>query len=113
VSNLSTLSTLVEERDFTMDAARLGSGQPTVKGPGVNIVNIPSEDDESDLEDALVADPRANGVKGLDELDASEDEAEGSESEGWEIDSLFESTLEEMGDENLFHGGEYPETPFL
>jgi NAD-dependent histone deacetylase SIR2 len=96
-----------------MDAARLGSGQPTIKGPSVNIVDLSSED-ESDLEDALITHPRVNrpnGANGLDAPDASEDEDEDSENEDWEIESLFEDTLEEMGDEHLFDGGEHPVTP--
>jgi hypothetical protein len=94
-----------------MDATRLGSGHPAIKVPDMNIQDLTSED-ESDIDDALLTvDPRVNGVNGvhdLDALDASEDDEDSDD--GWDAESLFEDTIEEMGDENLFDGGEHPET---
>lgn len=70
------------------------------------VEDLPSE--ESDLDDAVLsALPRVNGVDPL--LDSGEDDsgAEDSDSnEEWEMESLFEDTLEEMGDDMLFKGGE-------
>ena len=95
-----------------MDATRLGSGQPTIKVSDMNVHDLTSED-ESDVEDALLTiHPRVNGVNGaqtLDALDASEDEEDSND--GWDVESLFEDTIEEMGDEHLFDGGEHPGPP--
>jgi hypothetical protein len=68
--------------------------------------DLPSE--ESDLDDAVLAAlPRVNGADPL--LDSGEDDS-GAEDEDsndeWEMESLFEDTLEEMGDDLLFKGGE-------
>jgi hypothetical protein len=77
----------------------------------VHLVNdLPGE--ESDLDDAVLAAlPRVNGVDPL--IDSGEDDS-GGEDEGsneeWEMESLFEDTLEEMGDDLLFNGGEKSET---
>ena len=79
----------------------------------VHLVNdLPGE--ESDLDDAVLAAlPRVNGVDPL--IDSGEDGSGGEDedsNEEWELDSLFEDTLEEMGDDMLFKGGEKSETPF-
>lgn len=96
-----------------MDAARLGSGQPTIKLPDMDVVDLSEED--SDVEDALLtAYPRVNGVNGtpdLDALDAYEGEEQDSDDYS-DVESLFEDTIEEMGDEHLFDGGEYLATPY-
>jgi hypothetical protein len=62
---------------------------------------------ESDLDDAVLPLPRVNGVDPLidSEEESSADEDDDSNEE-WELDSLFEDTLEEMGDEHLLEGGE-------
>ena len=95
-----------------MEAPRLGSGQPTIKVPDMNVHDLTSED-ESDVDDALLTvHPRVNGVNGpqaLDALDASEGEDDSSD--GWDVESIFEDTIEEMGDEHLFNGGERSDPP--
>lgn len=77
------------------------------RAPGIPAIELPSDDDSSD--DAhLVMHPRVNGVNGVHDLDAL-DASEGDENseDGWdEVESLFEDTIEEMGDEHLFDGGE-------
>ena len=93
-----------------MEAARLGSGQPTIKLPSMNVVDLSEDESEVDVDNALLtAHPRVNGVNGvpdLDALDGSEDEEQYSDNDEWEVESLFEDTIEEMGDEHLFDGGE-------
>jgi hypothetical protein len=95
-----------------MDATRLGSGQPTVMLPDMNILDV--SEDESDVDDAhLTLHPRVNGVNGTHDLDALEaSEGEYDSDDGWEADSIYEDTIEEMGDEHLFDGGEYLATPY-
>lgn len=118
---LASFSTLVvkEQSTATMDVHQLGSGAAAVKGPGHQIVNLVDSDDDSDLADALLIAQRGNGVKvpglKLEDLDASESADEDDEdNDQWdEVESIFEDTLEEMGDESLFEKGEYPETPDL
>lgn len=92
-----------------MDASRLGSGPPTTKVPDLKVQELSSEE-ESDIENALLAavHPRVNGANGVHDLDALDDSGVGEDSQdGWDdADSLFEDTIEEMGDEHLFDGGE-------
>jgi|SRR5687768_3783084 NAD+-dependent protein deacetylase SIR2 len=102
-----------------MDVNGVGTRQSEVTTHERQVITLDSSDDEYDLQDALVT-PRVNGVSAavnglkveLEPLDASdesddEDGVEGEdENDDWEIDSLFEDTLEELGDENLFDGGE-------
>lgn len=87
-----------------MDTSRVSLAQ-------VNPVDDLSEE-ESDLDDAVLAAlPRVNGVD--PELDSDEDGSGGEDedsNEEWEMESLFEDTLEEMGDDLLFKGGELSET---
>lgn len=74
------------------------------------IDDLPGEESEAD-DAELAALPRVNGVDPL--LDSGEDGSEGEDedsNEEWEMDSLFEDTLEEMGDDMLFKGGEKSET---
>jgi NAD-dependent histone deacetylase SIR2 len=99
-----------------MDVSQLGSGAASVKAPGHQIVNLVDSDDDSDLADALLIAQRGNGVNvpGLEVLDASGEsgDEEDDDNEDWdEVESLFEDTLEELGDESLFDRGEYSETP--
>lgn len=66
------------------------------------IDDLPGEESEAD-DAELAALPRVNGVDPL--LDSGEDGSEGEDedsNEEWEMDSLFEDTLEEMGDDMLF-----------
>ena len=88
-----------------MDASR-DSAHPT-------IVHDLTSEDESDDDDAhLTIHPRVNGANGasangvhdLASFDGSESE-QNTEDE-WDVESLFEDTIEELGDENLFDGGE-------
>jgi len=100
-----------------MDVSQLGSGVPSVKGPGHQVVNLIDSDDDSDLADALLIAQRGSGVNlpGLEVLDASgESGEEDGSNDDWddEIESVFEDTIEELGDETLFERGEYPETSF-
>jgi NAD-dependent histone deacetylase SIR2 len=85
-----------------MDISRLGPGQASLKGSALQVVDLVSNDE------SLIEDELAGGrphVNRLDGDDASGDELDDEEDEGeWEIDSLFEDTLEEMGDEHLFVG---------
>jgi NAD-dependent histone deacetylase SIR2 len=98
-----------------MDVSQLGSGTASVKAPGHQVVNLIDSDDDSDLADALLIAQRGSGVNvpGLEILDASgeSDEEDGSNA-SWddEVESLFEDTIEELGDESLFDKGQYPET---
>jgi NAD-dependent histone deacetylase SIR2 len=99
-----------------MDVNQLGSGAASVKAPGHQIVNLVDSDDDSDLADALLIAQRGNGVNvpGLEVLDASGEsgDEEDDDNEDWdEVESLFEDTLEELGDESLFDRGGYSETP--
>jgi NAD-dependent histone deacetylase SIR2 len=99
-----------------MDVSQLGSGAASVKALGHQIVNLVDSDDDSDLADALLIAQRGNGVNvpGLEVLDASGEsgDEEDDDNEDWdEVESLFEDTLEELGDESLFDRGEYSETP--
>jgi NAD-dependent histone deacetylase SIR2 len=101
-----------------MDVSQLGAGAASVKAPGHQIVNLIDSDDDSDLADALLIAQRGNGVNvpGLEVLDASGEsgDEEDEENEDWdEVESIFEDTLEELGDESLFDRGEYSETPSL
>jgi hypothetical protein len=87
----------------------------TSKGPYAQIHpidDLPGE--ESELDDAVIAAlPRVNGVDSLVDSDEGGSGSEDEDSnEEWEMDSLFEDTLEEMGDDMLFKGGEKSETPF-
>ena len=99
-----------------MDVSQLGAGATSVKAPGHQIINLADSDDDSDLADALLIAQRGNGVNvpGLEVLDASGEsgDEDDEENEDWdEVESLFEDTIEELGDESLFDRGEYPETP--
>ena len=93
-----------------MEATRLGSGQPTIRLPSMNVVDFSEDESDVDVDNALLTvHPRVNGVNGapdLDALDDSEDEEQYSDNDEWEVESLFEDTIEEMGDEHLFDGGE-------
>ncbi len=98
----------------TMDISRLGSGQASVKMPGAQIIDLDSDSD-NDIADALVTAQRVgiSGVNELEALDVLEESAdeEDADSTTWdEVESLFEDTLEEMGDESLYDAGESPET---
>lgn len=100
-----------------MDVSQLGSGAASVKGSGHQVVNLIDSDDDSDLADALLIAQRGSGVNGpgLEVLDASGESGEEDDSnDDWddEVESLFEDTLEELGDEHLFDRGQYSETPF-
>lgn len=97
-----------------MDPSRVAAGNGLVNGNKFQVVDLLS-DQESDIADGLVSRyPRVN-VEGLESLDESEDglssSAEDDDNEEWEVESLFEDTLEEMGDEHLFEGGKYREIP--
>ena len=97
-----------------MDPSRVAAGNGVVNGSKYQVVDLLS-DQESDIADGLVSGyPRVN-INELEDLDASEDgltsSIEDEENEEWEVESLFEDTLEEMGDEHLFEGGRYRETP--
>jgi NAD-dependent histone deacetylase SIR2 len=73
---------------------------------GIPTIELVSESDSDDLDAHLVMHPRVNGVNGVHDLDALDTEGDESE-DGWDdIESLFEDTIEEMGDEHLFDGGE-------
>ncbi|KAH8809910.1 SIR2-domain-containing protein [Hyaloscypha bicolor E] len=90
-----------------MDVSQLGSGAASVKAPGHQVVNLIDSDDDSDLADALLIAQRGSGVNvpGLEVLDASgESGEEDGSNDDWddEVESLFEDTLEELGDESLF-----------
>jgi NAD-dependent histone deacetylase SIR2 len=100
-----------------MDVSQLGSGAASVKAPGHQVVNLIDSDDDSDLADALLIAQRGSGVNvpGLEILDASGESGEDDGSNAsWddEVESLFEDTIEELGDESLFDKGQYPETYF-
>ena len=96
-----------------MDTTQLAAGQVPLKPSSHEIVDLLSDRD-SDTEDALLAsEPRVNGVNGvnglpplLDSQDDEDDDEINTEDE-WEIDSMYEDTIEEMGDEHLFEGGEF------
>ena len=99
-----------------MDVSQLGSGAASGKAPGHQVVNLIDSDDDSDLADSLLIAQRGSGVNvpGLEVLDASGEsgDEEDDDNEDWdEVESLFEDTLEELGDESLFDRGEYSETP--
>ncbi|CZR60989.1 related to sirtuin 5 and related class III sirtuins (SIR2 family) [Phialocephala subalpina] len=98
-----------------MDVSRLGSGQASVKTmPGAQIIDLDS-DSETEVADALetarrVGIPISSGVNDFEALvgnvEQSPDEDEDGESADWsEVESLFEDTLEEMGDESLYNAG--------
>ena len=82
-----------------MDASR-ASGNPT-------IVHDLISEDESDDNAHLIIHPRVDGVNGVHDL-ATLDGSEGDENseDEWDVESLFEDTIEEMGDEHLYEGGE-------
>jgi hypothetical protein len=86
-----------------MDAAG-GNPEP----PVVNIEDFSSDDSDGDA--PLGLHPRVNGsgLHDLDALDPSEDDEDSNDE--WDIESLLEDTIEEMGDEHLFaEGGKYSE----
>ena len=73
-----------------------------------SISNVPSEE-ESEISDALANVPRVNGVNGPEVITPSDIESvEGDSDDGdaWDLESLYEDTLGEMDDEQLFAGGE-------
>lgn len=80
-----------------MDASRV-PGNPAI------VLDLTS-DDESDDNAHLTMHPRVNGVNGVHDL-AALDGSEGEENsdDEWDAESLFEDTIEEMGDEHLFDG---------
>ena len=88
-----------------MDASRVPSN------PAI-VLDLTS-DDESDDNAHLTIHPRVNGVNGVHDL-AALDGSEGEENtdDEWDVESLFEDTIEEMGDENLFDGGELLRTTY-
>lgn len=71
---------------------------------GIPAIELTSESDSSDVDADLVIHPRVNGVNDIHDLDALE--SDGSEDSWDDVESLFEDTIEEMGDEHLFDGGE-------
>ncbi|KAF4635805.1 hypothetical protein G7Y89_g2284 [Cudoniella acicularis] len=93
-----------------MDMARLTAHQAAIKEANLNVRDLSSEE-ESEIGDALAAVPRVNGVAihGLEVLDASEEESADGDGDGdsddeWEVESIFEDTLGEMDDQQLFDG---------
>jgi len=107
-----------------MDTTRFGSSPVVVKVPGPQTVSLLDSDEDSDDNALLQQAQRVNGVNGvpgLEVLDASdqsgddedEDEEEDEENDRFDLESFFEETLEELGDEQLkeLENGEYPETP--
>jgi hypothetical protein len=105
-----------EQQDLTMDVSRVGAGHVPVKAAVHQVVKLDS-DDESEIEDALLGQPRVNGVNGVnggfEALEAPSESAddEDGDNDEWEVESLFEDTLEELGDESLFDGSGLSETP--
>lgn len=91
-----------------MDLNQLGPEQDPLKGPGYEVLDLVS-DDESLIE-GETSYSRVNGVVlqggSLDDSEEELEAEEDGENGEWEVDSLFEDTLEEMGDEHLFDGGE-------
>ena len=84
----------------------------------------PSSDDKAYKLDALAHAPRVNGLSNAatngalpirtllsdesgDEDELEEEEEEEDVDDEWDIDSLFEDTLEELGDENLYDGSQF------
>jgi NAD-dependent histone deacetylase SIR2 len=93
-----------------MDVGRLPPDHASVNGAGYNVVNLVSEE-ESDVEDELLGVPRVNGVDALVGSDEESDDEDDEDNGDWEIESIFEDTIEELGDEHLFDGGEHFQTP--
>lgn len=82
-----------------MDLSRLAAGEVGLRAPVHEVVDLVS-DSESEDEPALPHLPHAD-----DALDDEADSVEDADDEGaWETESLFEDTLEEMGDEHLLAG---------
>ena len=114
VSDLN-FSLLVEEGEhqrFTMDVSRLPPDHASIKGAGYNVVDLASEED-SDIENDLVGLPRVNGVDALAESEEETGDEDEEDNADWEIESIFEDTIEELGDEHLFGGGEHLEYYFI
>ena len=95
-----------------MEVPQSGFDHASAKVPGHQIVNLDS-DDNSSTNDALLTVQRVNGVNRLEALGDSEqsDEDDEGETGEWELDSRFEDTIEELGDEGLLGNGKYSETP--
>ncbi|RFU35328.1 hypothetical protein B7463_g963, partial [Scytalidium lignicola] len=87
-----------------MDPSGKESPQPSISGPGPEAHNSESDNDSVSV-DKLAGDfARAENIE---VPESSEDGAEGEaddDSENWEMASLFEDTIQEMGDEHLFNG---------
>ena len=69
------------------------------------IVQGLSSDEDDSQHTHLAVHPRLNGVNGVHDLDTLEGSGD-SQDEWDDSESLFEDTIEEMGDEHLFDGGE-------
>lgn len=93
-----------------MEVSRLSSGQASVKMPGAQVIDLDS-DIEPSIDALEMKRVGISGVNGIDlgvEESGDEDEEEGAD---WsEVESLYEDTLEEMGDEHLLVAGKSPET---
>jgi len=97
-----------------MDLGQPGSGSraASIKAPGHHVVSLIDSGDDSDLNDALLMAQRGNGVNvpGLEILDASEESGDehDDDNDSWDgVESIFEDSLEELGDESLFDNGEH------
>ncbi|KAI9737314.1 MAG: NAD-dependent histone deacetylase sir2 [Claussenomyces sp. TS43310] len=88
-----------------MDVSHLAAGEvkdDSLREMAHEVIDLLSDDELAPDSSVIGATNRESEVN--DEDDAAESEDEHGEDEGWEDESLFEDTIEEMGDEHLFHG---------
>lgn len=88
--------------------ATSASGKGALNQPAYPVDVVESED-ESSIDRELNAQnglPRVTVAIDESDLEAAGDE-EDAHNDWADVDSLYEDTLEEMGDEHLFHGGKH------
>ncbi|RDL41840.1 Uncharacterized protein BP5553_01819 [Venustampulla echinocandica] len=97
--------------DLTPEGAT--HARASIKEASFKVIDLSSSPEESEIGEALAGVPRVNGVNGVDGSedesgDANSDSGTGGdddENEEWEIESIFEDTLGEMDDQQLFESG--------
>lgn len=104
--------------DLTQESA--ARAQASIKEASFKVIDL-SSSAESEIGEALAGVPRVtrNGVNGVDGSDVESGDDANSQSgsggsgdddddnEDWEIESIFEDTLGEMDDQQLFESGEW------
>jgi NAD+-dependent protein deacetylase SIR2 len=97
-----------------MDLSVLGAGETAeesvLKAPAHEVIDLTSgSESEGDEEDVATHDLSARVAEVVEEVEdpvgAGTSTGEDDDDEAWESESLFEDTIQEMGDEHLLEGG--------